>query len=49
MKNRITIGVPLTDILAPYPETVAEKMEGELKQASTLVKRGVKKIERGKE
>ena len=44
MKKRITIGIPLADILAPYPETTAEKIEGELKQASTLVKRGVHRI-----
>ena len=44
MKNRITIGVQLADILAPYPESTAEKIECELKQASTLVKRGVHRI-----
>ena len=44
MKDMITIKVPLADILAPYPETTAEKMEGELKQASKLVKRGVHRI-----
>ena len=44
MEAKITIKVPLTDILAQYPETTAEKMEGELKQASTLVKRGVHRI-----
>ena len=40
-KDMITIKVPLADILAQYPETTAEKMEGELKQASKLVKGGV--------
>ena len=44
MKDKITIKVPLADILSPYPETTAEKMEGELKHASKLVKRGVHRI-----
>ena len=44
MEAKITIKVPLADILAPYPETTAAKMEGELKHASKLVKRGVHRI-----
>ena len=44
MKNRITIGVSLADILAPYPAATAEKMEGELKHASKQVRAGVHRI-----
>ena len=44
MEEKITIKVRLADILAPYPEMTAEKMEGELKQASKPVNGGVRRI-----